>query len=79
MLPMFPVRLWHTSDNLSEHKDPVHLVFLDRVPWGVNFVIGDNQQLVFHLLQALNMCCLVVKECINPVTVEALDADIDKQ
>jgi hypothetical protein len=25
------------------------------------------------------MCCVVVKECVNPVTVEALNADVDKQ
>ena len=66
VLPMLPVCLRHAHDHLSEHEYPVHLVFLDRVPRRIALVIGDNQQLVFHLLQALDVSSVVVQERVNP-------------
>ena len=79
LLPMLPVRLRHAADHLAEHEHPVHLVFLDRVPRRIALVIGDNQQLVLHLLQALDVSGVVVQERVYPVAVETLYADVDEE
>ncbi len=42
-LTMFPVRLRHAPNNLTEDEYPVHLVFLNWVPRRVALVIRDNQ------------------------------------
>lgn len=38
-LTVLPVRLRHAADHLAEHENPVHFVFLDRVPGCITLVV----------------------------------------
>lgn len=76
---MLPICLRHAPNNLTEDEHPVHLVFLDRVPRWVAFVIRDDQQLILHHLQALYMGCVVVQKRIDTITVERFNSDINEQ
>lgn len=76
---MLPVRLRHAADHLAEHKNTIHLVFFDGFPRYIGFVIRYHNKLILHHLKALNVCCVIVEECINPIPIEALNADIDEK
>lgn len=76
---MFSVCLRHAANDFSEYEYPVHFFFFDRFPWAVSLVVGNDKQLIFHLLQAFHVGRVVVYEGVDSITIEVLNTDIDKQ
>ena len=76
---MFSVCLRHATNHLAEYEYPVHFFFFDRLPRAISLIVGDDQQLIFHLLEAFNVGCIVVDKGVDPVTIKMLDADVDEQ
>ncbi|CAM4440421.1 hypothetical protein KLAE6086_12975 [Klebsiella aerogenes] len=76
---MLSVCLRHAANNFAEHKNTIHLVFFDGFPRYISFVIRYHNKLILHHLKALNVCRLIVEESINPIPIEALNADIDEK